>query len=262
MSDWLPATAVITGGASGIGLALGERLAAKGVRVMLADLPGDRLEQARERLGCTIHACDVSELAQVETLVDASFAELGTVELLLANAGVGGPRGKLWEVDPAEARAHFGINFWGVWNVCRTFAGRMVEQDVSSAIYNTGSENSFFCAVPQSAAYIAAKHAVLGMTESLREDLPEHVHAGLVIPGWVFTPLGDERFMRYGMDVGDYADIVLPQLLARRRFVVSHRSNVKRIDEWVDKLHESYATYAVDDDCDVRDLIARLQAGG
>lgn len=262
MSEWLPTSAVITGGASGIGLAIAKLLAAQGVRVMLADLPGERLAAAAASIpGALAQPCDVSDRAQVEALADAAFEHLGTVELLLNNAGVGGPRGKLWEVDPAEARRHFDINFWGAWQGCRAFAPRMIAQDVPSAIYNTGSENSFFCAVPHTAAYIAAKHAVLGMTESLREDLPAHVHAGLVIPGWVFTPLGDPQVMRHGMDVDAYAAIVVPQLLARRRFVVSHRSNVKRIDERIDELRESYDGFGVDDDMDVRDVIARLRGG-
>ncbi|MFW2351189.1 SDR family NAD(P)-dependent oxidoreductase [Qipengyuania sp.] len=260
MSEWLPASAVITGGASGIGLAIAKLLADRGVRVMLADLPGDRLEQAVASIeGALAQPCDVAEPDRVEALADTAFERLGTVELLLNNAGVGAPRGRLWEVDPAEARRHFDINFWGAWHGCRAFAPRMIAQDVPGAIYNTGSENSLFCAVPHTAAYIAAKHAVLGMTESLREDLPEQVHAGLVIPGWVFTPLGDPQVMRHGMDVDEYAAIVVPQILARRRFVVSHRSNLKRIDERMETLHESYAAYGVDDDMDVRDVIARLR---
>ncbi|MBX7500244.1 SDR family NAD(P)-dependent oxidoreductase [Qipengyuania sp. YG27] len=262
MSEWLPASAVITGGASGIGLAIAKLLAGRGVRVMLADLPGERLDQAVASIeGALAQPCDVAEPGQVEALADAAFERLGTVELLLNNAGVGAPRGRLWEVDPAEARRHFDINFWGAWHGCRAFAPRMIAQDLPGAIYNTGSENSLFCAVPHTAAYIAAKHAVLGMTESLREDLPEHIHAGLVIPGWVFTPLGDPAVMRHGMDVDEYAAIVVPQLLARRRFVVSHRSNLKRIDERIEALHESYAAYGVDDDMDVRDVIARLRGG-
>lgn len=259
MSDWLPATAVITGGASGIGLAIAQRLAVKGTRVMLADLGGEKLDAAAASFdGALAQACDVSDLDDVKRLADAAFAALGTVELLLNNAGVGGVRGKMWDVDPVDARAHFDINFWGVWNGCHAFAPRLIEQSVPSAIYNTGSENSFFCAVPQTAAYIAAKHAVLGMTESLREDLPEHVHAGLIIPGWVFTPLGDARIMQHGMDVDQYADIVVPQLLARRRFVVSHRSNLKRIYERMDDLRTSYAAHGVDDGADVRDKLAEL----
>ncbi|MBO6525848.1 SDR family NAD(P)-dependent oxidoreductase [Erythrobacter sp.] len=262
MSDWVPANAVITGGASGIGFAIAQRLAGRGVRVMLADLPGERLDEAAAGIeGALAQPCDVSDPAQVDTLADAAFDRLGTVELLLNNAGAGGPRGRLWEVDPAEARRHFDVNVWGVWHGCRAFAPRMIDQDVPGAIYNTGSENSFFCAAPQTAAYIAGKHAVLGLTESMREDLPDHVHAGTIVPGWVFTPFGDARVMQHGMDVGEYADLVVPQLLARRRFVVSHRSNLKRIDERMDELRTSYSQFGSDDDNDVRDAIARLTGG-
>lgn len=265
MSDWLPATAVITGGASGIGLAIARELAGRGVRVMLADLPGERLDRAAASMaGAMAQPCDVSDLAQVEALADAAFGQLGEVHLLLNNAGVGGPRGKLWEVDPALARAHFDVNFWGVWNGCRAFAPRMAAQSAQSAIYNTGSENSFFCAVPQSAAYIAAKHAVLGITESMREDLPPHVHLGTVIPGWVFTAIGPESSMKHGMPVEEFARIVVPQLLARERFVVSHYSNVRRIKERMGPLMDSYERnaprHAGDNAYDVRDVIAALMA--
>ena len=265
MSGWLPATAVITGGASGIGLAIARELAARGVKVLLADLPGERLEAAAASIeGAIAQSCDVSDLAQVEALADAAFAQLGEVHLLLNNAGVTGPRGKLWEVDPADARAHFDINFWGVWNGCRAFAPRMAAQSAESAIYNTGSENSWFCAVPQSAAYIAAKHGVLGMTESMREDLPSHVHLGTLIPGWVFTAIGPESSMKHGMPVEEFAQIVVPQLLARERFVVSHCSNVRRIRERTDALFGSYERNAPreggDNAYDVRDTIAAAMA--
>ena len=265
MSDiWHPKSAVITGGASGIGLAIARELAGRGVTVMLADLPGERLERAAGMLpGALTHPCDVRDLAQVEALADAAFERLGEVHLLLNNAGVGGPRGKLWEVDPEAARAHFDVNFWGVWHGCRAFAPRLIAQDAPSAIYNTGSENSFFCAVPQSAAYIAAKHAVLGLTESLREDLPAHVHAGTIIPGWVYTAIGPEQFMKPGMPAEDFAAIVVPQLLERRRFVVSHGYNTVRIAERMDELAQSYAEFALppeeDAKYDVRLVMEQLR---
>lgn len=253
MTDWQPASAVITGGASGIGFAIARELAGRGARVMLADIAGETLNQASASIdGAIAQPCDVREIDQVEALADAAFESFETVDLVLNNAGVGGVRGKLWEVDPEAARAHFDVNFWGVWNGCKAFAPRLVEQTTPSAIYNTGSENSFFCAVPQTAAYIAAKHAVLGMTESLREDLPEHVHAGLIIPGWVFTPLGPEQFMKWGMPSDDYARIVVPQLLARRRFVVSHGYNTVRIAERMDELAESYDNFALPVEEDAR----------
>lgn len=264
MIDWLPASAVITGGASGIGLAIARELAARGTKIVLADLPSERLDEAAKSIdGAKAQPCDVSDLSQVEALADAAFDALGTVELILNNAGVGGPRGKLWDIDPEVARAHFDINYWGVWNGCKAFAPRMVEQSAPSAIYNTASENSFFCAGPQMGTYIAAKHAVLGLTESFREDLPEHVHTGAIIPGWVFTDIGPEKFMHHGMATGEYAQIVVPQLLARERFVVSHYSNVRRIRERIDPLLDSYERNAPREKdegaYDVRDVIGAMR---
>ncbi len=261
MSQFAPKAAVITGGGSGIGLALAKRLSANGCRVMAADLPGETLNAAGALDGVTARSCDVSDLAQVEALADAAFDAFDTVDLVLNNAGQGGVHGPLWEVDPDKARAHFDVNFWGIWNGCRAFAPRLIDQTTPSAIYNTGSENSFFCAVDQSAAYIAAKHAVVGMTESFRGDLPAHVHAGTIIPGWVFTPLGPEQFMKFGMDVEDYVDIILPQILGRRRFVVSHGYNKVRIGERMDELAASYDEYALPVEDDAKhDVRLRMQA--
>jgi NAD(P)-dependent dehydrogenase (short-subunit alcohol dehydrogenase family) len=264
MPDFAPRTVVITGGASGIGLALAKRLAAHGARVMVADLAGEALKRASGIDGITARESDVSDLAEVEALADAAFETFGSVDLVLNNAGEGGARGKMWEVDPGRAHAHFDVNFWGIWNGCRVFAPRLIEQGTKSALYNTGSENSFFCAVPENAAYIAAKHAVLGLTEALREDLPPHVHAGLIVPGWVYTPLGPEQFMKWGMDVEAYVDIILPQILALRRFVVSHGYNTVRIGERMDALMESYAKHALspekDAQHDVRLVIEQLGA--
>lgn len=260
MSEFAPKTAVITGGASGIGLELAKRLAGQGVQVLVADLPGEKLQAVEALDGIAGYACDVSVLAQVETLAETAADRFETIDLVLNNAGQGGVRGPMWEVDPDAARAHFDVNFWGVWNGCRAFAPRLIAQETESAIYNTGSENSWFCAVRQTAAYIAAKHAVLGMTESFREDLPPHVHAGLIIPGWVYTPLGPEQFMKFGMDVADYVDIILPQILSRRRFVVSHGYNEVRIAERMDELSASYAEYALPAERDAKHDVQLVMA--
>lgn len=262
-------TAVITGGASGIGLAVAERLGAKGAAVMIADLAGEKLDAAVAGLtdkGITAHGqpCDVSQLDQVEALADAAFERLGRVDLVLNNAGVGGPHGKLWEVPVEDARAHFDINYWGVWHGCRAFAPLLIAQETPSAIYNTGSENSLFCAVKRTAAYIAAKHGVLGMTESLRDDLPGHVHAGTLIPGWVYTPLGDDNIMKHGMPVEKFADIIVPQFLARERFVVGHAYNTVRIAERMNAVQAAYDTYAPrydgDEEYDVSTAIAIMMS--
>lgn len=262
MSQFTPKTAVITGGASGIGLGIARALAATGAQVMIADVAGETLERLVDE-GFATHPCDVSDLARVEALADAAFARFETVDLLFNNAGINGPSGKLWDVDPDAARKHFDVNYWGVWNGARAFAPRLIEQSTPSAIYNTGSENSLFCAVPQTAAYISAKHGVLGMTESLREDLPSHVHAGTIIPGWVFTGIGPEAVMSRAMPVEEYVSIIMPQILARRRFVVSHGYNEVRIAERMDELGESYARFALardeDEKYDVRGMIEQAR---
>lgn len=261
-------SAVITGGASGIGLAIATRLGLQGARIVLADLPGDRLDAALRQLQLSgIDAqgltCDVSDLAQVEAMADQAAAVLGQIDFVLNNAGVGGPRGKLWEVDPAVARRHFDVNFWGIWHGCRAFAPRLAAQSSPSAIYNTASENALFCAVAHSGAYVAAKHAVLGLTESLREDLPDHVRAGTLIPGWVHTAIGPDAVMRHGMSAERFAEIVVPQFAARERFVVAHAYNAVRIHERIDALDAAFAAhaprYAGDDEYDVRIVAARMQ---
>jgi NAD(P)-dependent dehydrogenase (short-subunit alcohol dehydrogenase family) len=263
MADWLPETAVITGGASGIGLGLARDLAARGTRVMIADLAGEALDAAAAEIGALKQACDVSDLAEVQRLADSAFEALGHVDLLINNAGVNGVHGKAWRVDPKQARAHFDVNFWGVWNGVHAFGERIAKQGREAAIYNTGSENSFFCAVPQSAAYIAAKHAVLGLTESMREDFPSEVAVGLIVPGWVFTGLGDPAMMKHGMSLADYAAIIVPQVLARQRFVVSHGYNMVRIAERMDALEAAYKSYALpeaeDAKHDVRAMLAKLR---
>ena len=262
MADWLPETAVITGGASGIGRALAKELSTRGTKVMLADLPSAPLDKAAAEMGGIAQACDVSDAAQVSALAEAAYAAFGHVDLLVNNAGQSGVHGRVWEADTDAARAHFDVNFWGVWHGCQAFGKRMADQSREAAIYNTGSENSFFCAVPQTAAYIAAKHAVLGLTESMAEDFPAHVKTGLIVPGWVFTGLGNARMMSNGMPVDQYAGVIVPQILKRQRFVVSHLSNLARIDERMDALRAAYLGHAFDDtndpDYDVRNFLAKL----
>lgn len=251
-NDFSGQVAVITGGASGIGKALGAALEAKGARVMLADrTPGDN-----------VVTCDVSRPEDLDALADLAWERFGRVDLLFNNAGVGGGGGRLWKADVAEARKLFDINFWGVWHGCRAFAPRMAAQDHPSAIFNTASENALFCAVPRAGAYIASKHAVLGLTESLREDLPEHVHAGTIIPGWVATGLTAGN-ADHAMPAERFAEIILPQIAARERFVVSHACNVDPMGERVAAIEAAYAKYAPrypgDDEYDVRAYMAKMR---
>lgn len=244
--------AVITGGAGGIGCALGAALEAAGARVLLADIAGD-----------DVFACDVTRPDDCTALADEAWRRFDRVDLLINNAGIGGASGRLAQVPMDEARRVFEVNFWGVWNCCAAFAPRMAAQEHPSAIYNVASENALFCAMPRSAAYIASKHAVLGLTENLREDLPPHVHVGTIIPGWVATGINPEAIRDQAMPAERFAEIVLPQIAARERFVVSHAYNVEPINERVAALESAYERYAPryagDEEYDVRHFIQRLR---
>lgn len=245
--------AVITGGAGGIGRALGRALTGAGATVVLADLAGEG-----------VFPCDVTDPAALEALADHAWGLHGRVDLLINNAGIGGAGKRLAETPLADARRVMEVNFWGVWHGCAAFAPRLAAQDHPSAIYNVASENALFCAVKRSAAYIASKHAVLGMTENLRDDLPPHVHAGTIIPGWVGTGINPASIRDAAMDADRFAAIVLPQLAARERFVVSHAYNPVRMHERVAALDDAFARHAPrypgDDEFDVRTFIAALRA--
>lgn len=262
--------AVITGGAGGIGIALARQLGAGGASIVLADVDQHALDNAvggLEKIGIEAQGviCNVADLASTENLASQAFEWRGRVDLLINNAGVSqNKHGKLFDVPMAEVERVFAVNFYGVWHCCRAFLPRMAEQDHPCAIYNVGSENSLFCAVKGSAAYIASKHAVLGMTESLREDVPPHVHVGTIIPGWVSTGLNPEEFLHLGMSADTFASIIVPQIAARERFVVSHSYNAVRMHKRTDALDDAFARNAPrhegDDEHDVRHVIARMRA--
>ena len=151
------------------------------------------------------------------------------------------------------------VNFQGVWQGCQVFGRRLMEQGTEAAIYNTGSENSFFVAVRHAAAYVASKHAVLGLTDALREEMPAHIRVGMIAPGFVGTPLIPEAMRPLGMPVDEFAGIILPQMLAGERYVVSHGYNQVRIDQRYELIRDAYSRYAPrqagDERFDVRHLV-------
>lgn len=261
--------AVITGGATGIGFALAKQFGADGAKIVIAEPRENRLKEACETLaGLGIDArwlvCDVSKLEDVEALAAFAWTTHGQCDVLINNAGIGLPEKRLPDTPMESAHRIMDVNFWGVWHGCRAFGNRMKDQGTPALIYNTGSENSFFCAT-RSAAYIASKHAVLGLTEAFREQMPDFIKIGLIIPGWVASEMNPD-FNHHAMDTDEFAGIIYPQILEGERFVVSHAYNTVRIDERIDALKDAFARYAPrhegDEDYDVRILIGKLRERG
>ena len=190
-------TAVITGGASGIGLAAARRFAALGMNVVLADLKGAALNAARldvegvaKGAGVVAVATDVSRRDDVERLRDAALSQFGDVAVLMNNAAMNTGDGKPWQ-DADRWRRVIDVNLMGVVHGVQAFTERMIAQTQPGLIINTGSKQGI-TNPPGASAYNTSKAAVRALTEqlafALAADAP-HVSAHLLIPGWTYTTL-------------------------------------------------------------------------
>jgi NAD(P)-dependent dehydrogenase (short-subunit alcohol dehydrogenase family) len=167
--------AVVTGAASGIGLALSERLAAAGMRVVMADVERRALDAAADELrsaGAEVLpvVTDVSDASQVESLRDRALEAFGAVHVLCNNAGVGGPHEPLWETSRGDLEWVLGVNMWGVLNGIRAFVPVLLRQDTAHVV-NTASIFGVFAGTL--GVYGASKHAVVALSEALHFQLRE-----------------------------------------------------------------------------------------
>ena len=258
---------VITGGATGIGFALAKAFGGEGANIVIGEPRANRLAEAVAALGETgIEAVsmvmDVADPDSVEAFADFAWEQFGGADLLINNAGIAIPMKPLTELRLDAMRKLFDVNLFGVWHGCASFGRRMIAQGSEAAIYNVASENAFFTAVPNSAAYVASKHAVMGLTEAFREEMPDHITVGTIFPGWVKSEISPPEFNKLAMDTDRFAAIVLDQIKAGEKFVVSHAFNIEHIDRRYRELSEAFEKYAPryegDAEYDVPTVIGRM----
>ena len=199
-------TAVVTGGGNGIGKALCMALAEAGANVVIADIELDAAQAVEAEInatgaGCLAIAVDVTDEASVIRMCDTACDVFGSVDILVNNAGVMHPTKPLFETTSADLDWVMSVNVGGVMNGIRSFVPLFVEQGTPAWILNTASEHSLGVPHLGGGLYTASKHAVLGLSDVLRRELPDHIGISVLCPGIVGTTLwkaSERRQDRYG----------------------------------------------------------------
>lgn len=194
MKDFKDRVAVITGGASGVGRALGEQLAAEGARVVLADIDQSRLDAAAREIAGETGAeviglqVDVTKAESVNSLAEAVWSRFGAVHLLFNNAGVGLGEAQrtFWSLPVNDWRWGFDVNVFGVVYGIQAFVPRMLSSGEEGVIVNTSSSNGGLRSLPNTPIYAATKAAVTSISEVLYQQLlreGDKVRAAVLFPG-------------------------------------------------------------------------------
>jgi NAD(P)-dependent dehydrogenase (short-subunit alcohol dehydrogenase family) len=224
--------AVVTGAASGIGLAVAEQLAAAGMRVVMADLDGDAVAGAASALGdrgfeVDARQVDVRDPDAVERLARHAVDRFGALHVAVNNAGIVN-RGFSWELSLEEWHRVMDVNLWGVIHGVRSFVARIVETGGEGHVVNVASMAAVH---PQErlGPYTVAKHGVLGLSDVLRAELTAlsaPIGVSVVFPGRIRTgmnPIGS-------VEPSTVAANVLDAMRKQRPYVFTDDHSVEPVE--------------------------------
>jgi NAD(P)-dependent dehydrogenase (short-subunit alcohol dehydrogenase family) len=264
MEDLQGRVAIVTGGASGIGLAMAQRFAAEGMNVVLGDIEQGALDAAvaslRDSGASAVGALvDVSDPVQMTTLADAARDEFGGFHVVCLNAGVGGG-GLSWEADLATWKWVLDVNLWGIINGLHAFVPELVEQKVGHVVITASLAG--FVYGPGMGPYNASKAAAVAIGETLAAELaaeaPE-VGVSILCPGWVNTRIFEsdrnrpggavERdpaaqqmrkemaaFFAASMPATDVAEAVLAAVKERRLHILTHEMSEPALRDRIERV--------------------------
>jgi NAD(P)-dependent dehydrogenase (short-subunit alcohol dehydrogenase family) len=182
--------AVITGGASGVGLEVATRIVAEGGKVSLWDRDAATLAKAAASMGGAAHTVqvDVTDAEKIAGAAQTVYSKLGRIDILVASAGITGPTVKLWEFPVEEWRRVIDIDLNGIFNSCRAIVPLMLKNDYGRIVNISsvaGKEGN-----PNASAYSTAKAGVIGLTKSLGKELATTgVRVNCVTPAAFKSPI-------------------------------------------------------------------------
>ena len=269
MKEFQGKVAVVTGAASGIGLALAEKCAAAGMKVVLADIEETDLRKAEAELQAIATAVlavatDVSRRGDVERLARRALDAFGQVHLLFNNAGVAAG-GAPWEATWNDWEWVIGVNLWGVIHGVKVFTPLMLAQNTECHIVNTSSTAGIIVG-GGSSPYAVTKHAVVALSESMCLALQRQkslVKVSVLCPGMVHTNIADtarhrpaelrdepvpltpelqaglaafKAALEAGMPPRQVADVVFDAIQKEQFYILSHPEWLEAVQLRTDKL--------------------------
>ena len=214
MHDFRERVAVITGGGGGIGAALADAFAARGARIVLADLDEAAMARVAERLtrsGADVLAVptDVTRLESVHALANAAERRFGAVHIVCNNAGIG-TFGQLATATHADWEYTMRVNFWGVVHGIETFVPRLIAQGAGGHVINTASMAGLV-GMEWLGVYCASKFAVVGLTEALHRELrPQGIGVSVLCPMLVQTSINENSVRNRPAELRNPGEPVVP----------------------------------------------------
>jgi NAD(P)-dependent dehydrogenase (short-subunit alcohol dehydrogenase family) len=240
MDPFKDRVAVITGGAGGIGMAMASAFAARGARLVLADLDGMALTRATDTLasaGATVVGVrtDVTKRDSVRALADAAVRRFGAVHIVCNNAGVV-IFGEMSQATHRDWQFTMGVNFWGVVHGVETFIPLLIQQGSGGHVVNTASMAGLV-GMQWLGIYSASKFAVVGLSEALHRELkPRGIGVSVLCPMIVATNINENSVrMRPPQLRNEGEQVILPSAAEMKGGTITSAEVARRVVRGIER---------------------------